>query len=83
MVSVTERVKTLFFFLQLKNAGGGRGGGQLVPTTARRSVLQPNGPYCNHRLILGKSRRSLSQPAINFNDSKIFSIGFVFRGKEI
>ena len=64
---------------------GGRGGGpsRLVPTTTRRSVLQPDGPYCNQRLILGKPRRSLSQPVINFKDSKIRRIGFVFRVKEI
>ena len=58
-------------------------GPRLVPTTTRRSVLQPDGPYCNQRLILGKPRRSLSKPAIKKKDSKILRIGFVFRVQEI
>ena len=63
-----------------EEGGGGRGGGT-NPYYSQNPYT--DGPYCNRRLILGKPRTPLSQPAINFKDSKIFRIGFVFRGKQI
>ena len=53
---------------------------RLVPATTRRSVLQPDGLYCNHKLILGNQEvpyhnQLLTSRTARFSESDVYSEG--------